>query len=272
MKMKVDVMVNTYNSGRVLDRCLASIRANIPVRELFVVDRFSEDCTVEVARRYGAIIVQDDGGIAEARALGFKLVETDLFVNVDSDIVLPKDWFRRMMHYWGDARVGCIWGIPLQVGTLYYKYQTAFYRIRDPCRLHVPYIPNMIARRSLLCDIKFPTSILQGSVANEDYYIMDWIEKKGYICKAVPIYCEHYIWPPQLGCKTFWGGASMRVNGRRGLGRMALRSAMGLPDGLLTALISRDARLIPYRIQFCFEQLYGYLHPQKFYDLKRLPD
>ena len=58
----VSVVIPTYNSEKTLEKCLKSIMdqtfKNI---EIIVVDRFSEDRTVEIAKRYGARIIQDYG-------------------------------------------------------------------------------------------------------------------------------------------------------------------------------------------------------------------
>jgi len=58
VELKVDVMVCTYNSARYLDACLESIINNIPVNTLWIIDKYSTDRTVEIAKRYGAKIVQ----------------------------------------------------------------------------------------------------------------------------------------------------------------------------------------------------------------------
>ena len=58
----VSVVIPTYNSERTLEKCLKSIvdqtYKNI---EIIIVDKFSEDKTVEIAKSYGARIIQDYG-------------------------------------------------------------------------------------------------------------------------------------------------------------------------------------------------------------------
>ena len=96
---KVDVVVCTYNSERYLRRCLESIIVNVPVSKLFVVDNCSTDSTVNIAKQFGAVVVQCRGSLAESRLLSFSLVSTTLFVNVDSVVVLCKDWFVKIKPY-----------------------------------------------------------------------------------------------------------------------------------------------------------------------------
>lgn len=266
---KIDVMVNTYNSEKYLEQCLASICENIPVRKLFVIDKFSKDRTLEISEKFGAEVVQSDVSLAEARKLGFNLVETEKFVNVDSDIVLPFDWFNRVMEYWDSDKIGCVWGVPIHMDHLHGMHQTAMYKLRSPESYRIPFLPNMIARKDLLEDIEFPSLMKWGSVAREDYAIRNWIENKGFVCKCAPVYCEHYASPPLINVKTFWGGAGLRLEGRNNLLWLLRGVCLSIPQSLFTSYVNRNAHLIPYWIKFRFQELYGFLHWNKYYDLKR---
>lgn len=268
--MKVDVMVNTYNSEKYLERCLVSIYANIPVRKLFVIDNFSEDNTIKIARKFNAEIIQTKVSLAEARAIGFKLVKTRLFVNIDSDIVLPSNWFNHIMKYWNNNKIGCVWGIPIHTLKLHHKYQTSMFKFKNPCTYHIPHLPNMVARKDLLEDITFPSLMKIGAVAGEDYCIMNWIEQKGFVCKCVPIFCKHYTYSSLLGIKTFWGGASTRLLKRKKLYHMIRQVLLSFPQGVFTALISGDPYIISYWIRYRFEELYGYLYWNRYFSLKRM--
>ena len=268
-KMKVDVMVNTYNSEKYLEQCLVNIYKNIPVRKLFVIDNFSEDYTVKIAEKFNAEIIQTKASLAEARAIGFKLVKTKLFVNVDSDVVLPSNWFNRVMNYWNNNKIGCIWGIPIHESALHRAYQTSMFKFRNPCAYHIPHLANMIARKDLLEDIVFPAQMKLGAVAGEDYWIMRWIEQKGFICKNVPVYCKHYSYPSPLGTKAFWGGASVRLLKRKKLHHLIRQVLLSFPQGVFTASISRNPYVIPYWVRYRFEELYGFLHWDKYFSLKR---
>ena len=120
--MKVDVLVCTYNSGRYLDACLKSIKDNVPVNNLWVIDKYSSDDTVKIARKFNANILQSDVSLAESRKLGFNAVETPLFVNVDSDIVLCENWFTELMKFWTGDKVGCVWGVDINQHPLHKAY------------------------------------------------------------------------------------------------------------------------------------------------------
>lgn len=51
----LSVFVTTYNNGRTLPACLESVKW---ADEIIVLDSFSTDDTLVVARRYGALISQ----------------------------------------------------------------------------------------------------------------------------------------------------------------------------------------------------------------------
>lgn len=84
----VGVVVPTLNSERTLQCCLDSVRnQSLSADDVVIVDAFSSDATVDVARRFGRVI-RRDCGIAGARLVGAKAVASDLVLNLDSDQVL----------------------------------------------------------------------------------------------------------------------------------------------------------------------------------------
>jgi len=84
----VAVVVPARNAEAILDDCLASIVASRPAA-LVVVDGLSTDATVEIALRYGATVISDDGaGLPAARMLGAGAVEQNRVALIDADVVL----------------------------------------------------------------------------------------------------------------------------------------------------------------------------------------
>ncbi len=87
--MMVSVVIPTYNSGRTLEKCLKSIVDQIYKNiEIIVVDKFSEDKTVEIAKSYGARIIQDYGERARAKKIGLKKAKGKYVLFIDSDMKL----------------------------------------------------------------------------------------------------------------------------------------------------------------------------------------
>ncbi|MEM3356753.1 MAG: glycosyltransferase family A protein, partial [Candidatus Bathyarchaeia archaeon] len=113
--MRVDVVVITKNSDRMLRECLESVYGNVPVNRLIVVDGYSTDKTLEIVQRFqkkygNVLLLHDRGNRATARQKGIAHVETEWFMFVDSDVVLCEGWFRKAEKHLA-ADVGAVWGI-----------------------------------------------------------------------------------------------------------------------------------------------------------------
>ena len=52
------------------------------------------DGTDEVAERHGCIYIDSPVGLAEARIIGAKMCETDYFVSLDSDLIVPRNFYK----------------------------------------------------------------------------------------------------------------------------------------------------------------------------------
>jgi glycosyltransferase involved in cell wall biosynthesis len=79
----VSVVVITYNEEQNIERCLESLRW---ADEVIVVDSFSTDRTVELARRYTQVVLQYpfDGDIPQ-RERGFAIAKFDWLLYIDAD-------------------------------------------------------------------------------------------------------------------------------------------------------------------------------------------
>ena len=85
--LDVTVIVPARNAEDLLEACLESIVTSAP-RELIVVDGMSTDRTVEIAHRYGARVLSDEGrGLAAARALGARAASSARVALIDADVV-----------------------------------------------------------------------------------------------------------------------------------------------------------------------------------------
>ena len=106
----ISVVVPTLNSERVLALSLKSVRDQdypIDLFDIIVADGGSTDATVEVARQFGAQVLTNPLGTAEAgKAVALKRARGDLIALIDSDNILPrKDWFLRMSEPFRDPAV-----------------------------------------------------------------------------------------------------------------------------------------------------------------------
>jgi glycosyltransferase involved in cell wall biosynthesis len=88
-KPLVSVVIPTFNSERYIGKCLQSVRNqtydNI---EILVVDKNSEDKTVEISKRYGAKVIIGDLDLSASRNRGIREARGRYLLSIDSDMEL----------------------------------------------------------------------------------------------------------------------------------------------------------------------------------------
>ncbi len=89
MKPLISIVIPTKNSARTLRLCLESVYSQtFRDFEVIMVDAFSDDGTREIAREYGVRFMRSRASLPGARNLGFSRAKGDVFVSIDSDMVL----------------------------------------------------------------------------------------------------------------------------------------------------------------------------------------
>lgn len=101
-KKKISIIIPTLNAAEVLKSCLESIaNQNYPKddMEIIVSDGGSTDDTVNIAKHYGAIIIQNKLKTGEAgKAVGVRHSRGEYVALVDSDNILPsREWLNEML-------------------------------------------------------------------------------------------------------------------------------------------------------------------------------
>ncbi len=100
----VSIIIPTYNSSKTICRCLESVRGqtyrNI---EIIVCDNFSDDDTVDIARRYGARIFFKGRERAAQKNFAAQHADGDSLYFIDSDFVLERDTVQRCVQRIGKA-------------------------------------------------------------------------------------------------------------------------------------------------------------------------
>jgi len=90
-KWKISVVIPTLNEEKNLRRVLKDIKKNGPkIDEIIVVDAYSKDNTVKVAKEYGAKVIYDTddgsrGGKGLALRKGMDFAKGDIVINMDAD-------------------------------------------------------------------------------------------------------------------------------------------------------------------------------------------
>ena len=86
----ISIIIPALNEENYLPRLLGSLeKQNLKDYEIILADAGSKDRTIEIAKKYGCKVVP--GGLpAKGRNEGAKAARGDLFLFLDSDLVLPE--------------------------------------------------------------------------------------------------------------------------------------------------------------------------------------
>jgi GT2 family glycosyltransferase len=98
---RVSVVLCSYNGGRTLAQCLASLRhLDYPDYEVILVDDGSADDTREIAALFPEVrtIHQVNKGLSEARNVGLRAARGSVIAYTDSDCVADPDWLTLLVH------------------------------------------------------------------------------------------------------------------------------------------------------------------------------
>ncbi len=92
----LSIIIPTYNEENYLPFLLRSVQAQtFKDYEIIVADAHSTDKTVEIAREFGARVIE--GGLpAAGRNKGAAAAAGDILLFLDSDVILPDPWFLQM--------------------------------------------------------------------------------------------------------------------------------------------------------------------------------
>ena len=95
---KISVMVPTFNEEERIKRLLDSIKKQTYKNyEIIIGDYNSTDQTVQIARRYNAIITRTKKkGVAAGRNAALKKASGDILAFIDADYILPKKLFGKI--------------------------------------------------------------------------------------------------------------------------------------------------------------------------------
>lgn len=109
---KVSFCIPTLNNENTIEECLSSIaNQDYPSIEIIVVDGYSKDKTVEIAKNYTDKIIFDSGPLGSARQTGVEMATGKILALFDSDIIIPhKNWLRNAVECFNyDDRVSTVW-------------------------------------------------------------------------------------------------------------------------------------------------------------------
>jgi glycosyltransferase involved in cell wall biosynthesis len=147
--MGISALVLTYNDEQRIERCLRGVAF---ADELIVVDSFSTDRTVEIARRFGAVVsAREFTGFSDQWNAAIAQATQDWILIVGSDEVVPDELAAeikeavRSSHYAGYSmpRLTYFLGRPIRHCGWYPDYQLRL------ARRSVSRIPNRLVHETL---------------------------------------------------------------------------------------------------------------------------
>ena len=155
--MKISIIVPAYNEEKYIGKCLESIaRQNEKPDEIIIVDNNCTDKTVEIAKKFGAIIVKEKKqGMISARNAGFNNAKYEILGRIDADTILPSDWVLKVKENFKNQSVVALSG-PIYVGTkISYLASIAIFKLLSLFILHnALFGPNITLRKSAWENIK----------------------------------------------------------------------------------------------------------------------
>lgn len=101
-KPKISIVIPTFNESQLIAKCLKSIFSqDYPKNklEVIVVDNYSTDSTLEIARLFPVKILMNKVVDAQAsKMVAFKMATGEFFIYLDADIeLIGKDWFYKLL-------------------------------------------------------------------------------------------------------------------------------------------------------------------------------
>jgi glycosyltransferase involved in cell wall biosynthesis len=193
VKEKFDLVMWTKNGGETLSLVLARIAQVIPdasVNHRIIVDDHSTDNTREIAKAFGWEVIFNEGkGISDGANTALKHVETECFISFEQDLLLARDWWRKVPPYLSSSNVALASGVRF----VYYppvlkklqEFTAANYKNEEKEGQFFPYVKtldNTIYKTSIIRQLggfpKLPVS------AGVDHVLAQRVHSAGYKWKV----------------------------------------------------------------------------------------
>jgi len=239
---------------------LLSVREEVPVKRLIVVDGCSSDETVDLCKSIFPecrIILDSKGNRATSRQIGIENVKTEWFVFLDSDIILNHGWFKNISSYTSNRKIGAVEGSFNLRYTEHHlddffstmkKMREIFSFLKLPSKTQRAFTGDTLIRTEVIKDIDIPSSLH----VYEDEYIKSWIEKKGYIWFKAPnalcIHCRGAQNPnPIAAYSDSYFACAM---GYRNFTQSLFATLILVPKLLLAMVVKSSFKMVLWQLRF----------------------
>jgi glycosyltransferase involved in cell wall biosynthesis len=181
---RVSVIVPTFNSERTLLACLGSVcNQSYSFREIIVVDNFSHDDTLKIARQFGAKIIQKKCNPALARNLGVTNSHGEFVLFLDSDQILSKGLIDECVHLCTAENAGMVWIPEVFSGHDFWGSCSAVWknsyervdRLYGSSKDLIHGEPRFFCKEKLICVGMLDTALLWG----ENYFLFRKLKSAG---------------------------------------------------------------------------------------------
>lgn len=244
----ISVVVPVRNAEAMLEECLESIQAQEP-REIIVVDGNSTDSSLEIARRFRATILSDEGrGLPAARMMGARAASGRFVALIDSDILLQPDSLERLRDELLAGGFDAIQAGLESVSGPGYWGQALAHHHRSGRSKHWFGLSATVVERETLLSFGFDPSFSSGEDI-ELRWRLRHAGAKALVSETTVV--EHRFGDTYLFAKGQWLadgeglGLMVRKHGLRGLPLLALPLAAGL-RGVVLSVVRGEPKWIRY--------------------------
>jgi glycosyltransferase involved in cell wall biosynthesis len=194
----VSFVIPTRNSGMTLELCLSSIynqNYDKDKLEIIIIDSYSKDNTLEIAKKFTSKIVLHNGSLGEIRDLGFKVAKGDIIAMFDSDVIIPhKDWLKNAIKYFGfNKRISTVWCYSIPPKLLLSKVYVSFewyFALNEYLKGRYPAGGgNSLFKKTIVEEVK---GIGKKIDFGEDFILARKMKERGYITILNPDPIIHF--------------------------------------------------------------------------------
>jgi len=110
----VSFCIPTKNNEDTIEKCLESLNSqNYPLKEIIIVDGYSTDSTLDIAKKFTDKIYFEQGPLGSARQKSIDMARGEVVALFDSDIVLPdSNWLMDVIKFFNYSEsVSTVWPV-----------------------------------------------------------------------------------------------------------------------------------------------------------------
>src|SRR5208337_910428 len=166
---KIDLIMWTYNSAKLLPTVLQRINEVIPVEHIgkkIISDDHSTDETAKIAQELGwAVHINSGRGLQDNKQNALSLESTPTFACFEHDVLLSRRWWQRASEIMMDPHVGVVQGIRLSTEPRLRKLDAYEYARRSDKRS----VDNNLCRTDTVRKFGFDESGSPRKMARDGY-------------------------------------------------------------------------------------------------------